>query len=1004
MKGGPSVRNRAPAAVAVFGLALAYFALFVAYGINLDDEGTLLAQIYRTAQGEVPYRDFHMGYTPGGHYYHAWLMQLFGPSVLPLRWSLAVCNALVAALLFVIGRRVMSGWFAVLPAAAYCALMQVYPGDFATFNIPYPAWYVVLFGVAGFWMLLCYVESRRLGWIAAAGLVTGICFAFKPNVGLFQLAGSGLVLLVALEPPAGGRAPRWEGAVWWLLLFGVLGGLFFVFASQASQRDFNIFLLPIVVLLVMLAARRLAQRSSDLPRHGLIGSGLLFTATMLLAVVPWVVIFLRLIGVDRFARQILFVGTGFEQYYYMGFHTVGPWDLHLVRGILVLTLVGVAVRARLVPAPVIAALGVLGLIGAVLVAARANMPQGLHAAVFSRLEDLSFSASLLVHWMAIAALVPVIWARHRSRTQRTHMAILAGAFAMYLQLYPRSDFTHLVNAVPLTLVLAAALTSRFTMWFPEVAGVRRGVRVAVVGAAVALLAFRVSPNLTAHVRWQDGPAWRPLTGLALDRLPVLLELGREPRLRALHDTVEYLRVNTRPGEPIFPFPSIELLCFLADRPNATRHGYFFPGWPGHDVEAEVVSALRAAPPRLVVALQIHPYFFIDAPVYYYALRDFVRTNYRQVASFREFAVLARNDVDASTLTMPAVAPTVAEATLASEYGAGLEAADEGARLAATDALAAERLDFAWPPLVARLDDPSRAVRNAAVAALSGASRGDVAAALADAFQRKVIPPESRLAVLRRLWATGDTRIVRPLLEVLPVTTDVHEQNNMLGALDATARKLNISDHWFGDWRPPDLRPEDFPRLHRLRRQLADPAEDHTLRHFLGHALPRLGRARVAPALWIALGSSHGDLRYAAALGLMRLGQDGRGIDLIDVMLPQIGTESRLVPSMIFEMYRRDPSEVRRRLVRILRLEADAHVFDKIAVGWVAAATGDPAFRDELVRLVGSRHRELRLAGLTGLERLADPSTRRVAEAALTDPDFAVRDFAARAVATIPAAP
>jgi hypothetical protein len=213
------------AALAVFAGALAYFALFITYGVNLDDEGTLLAQIYRTAQGELPYRDFHMGYTPGGHYYHAWLMQLFGASVVPLRWSLAVCNAMVSVLLFVIGRRVMSSWFALLPAAAYPALMQVYPGNFATFNIPYPSWYVVLFGVAGFWMLLCYIESHRLTWIAAAGLVTGRGFAFKPNVGLFQLAGSGLVLLATLEPPADGRAARWQGAVWWLLLVGIVAGL-----------------------------------------------------------------------------------------------------------------------------------------------------------------------------------------------------------------------------------------------------------------------------------------------------------------------------------------------------------------------------------------------------------------------------------------------------------------------------------------------------------------------------------------------------------------------------------------------------------------------------------------------------------------------------------------------------------------------------------------------------------------------------------------------------------
>jgi HEAT repeat protein len=462
--------------------------------------------------------------------------------------------------------------------------------------------------------------------------------------------------------------------------------------------------------------------------------------------------------------------------------------------------------------------------------------------------------------------------------------------------------------------------------------------------------------------------------------------------------VHYLRANTRDGEPIFTFPSIEILCFLADRPNATRHGYFFPGWPGHDVEAEVVAMLRAGPPRFVVTLQTNPFFFFDAPIYYYALRDFVRTNYRQVASFREYAVLARRDVPEDNLMLPVPVPAVAEATLDAEYGAALRGAPDE-RLAAARALEAERLDFAWDPIVAALDDPAPAVRDAAVVALNGAASADVAAALADALRREMVPPTSRIAAFRRLVAIGDARIIRPLLEILPATTDDRERNAVLGGLEVVARKLVISDHWFGEWRPPDVRAADLPALRRLRRRLADPSEDHTFRMFLAQLLPRIGHANLAPALWAALGSEAVDLRLVAAAGLMRLGQDGRSIALADVVLPQIVRAPRVVPSMVFEMYRRDPPAMRRRFLRILRHEG--FVFDRIAVAWVVAATGDPAFRDALVRQVGSDSRELRLAGLAGLGRLADPTTRPAIEAGLQDPDFMVRDFAARALAALP---
>ena len=40
-------------------LAFAYFAGLSPYGLSIDDEGTLLYQIYRTYLGQVLYIDFH---------------------------------------------------------------------------------------------------------------------------------------------------------------------------------------------------------------------------------------------------------------------------------------------------------------------------------------------------------------------------------------------------------------------------------------------------------------------------------------------------------------------------------------------------------------------------------------------------------------------------------------------------------------------------------------------------------------------------------------------------------------------------------------------------------------------------------------------------------------------------------------------------------------------------------------------------------------------------------
>jgi HEAT repeat protein len=990
---GGRPRSRA-AVLALFGLALGYFALFVRYGYNIDDEGVILAQYHRTYLGHTLYVDFNVGYTPLAYYFHAALFHLFGVSVVPLRWALALCHATVAALLFVVGRRLVSPTFAALPALLYCAMLSFFPGEFASFNIPYPAWYVVLFFVAGLWTALRFLETDRLAWLAASGLLAGVCLGFKPNVGLFQLAFGGLFLLVALEPPAGGGASRWQAAAWWALLLGVGGGLAAVFASGASGRDFRIFLLPIGALLAALAAGRLSGGAEGgRPRHGLVRGGLVFGAAMAVPVLPWVIGYLRLLGPERFARQVFFVGSGLEHVYYHPFHVADSVDRALVLGAVAAAGVGLLVRARTVRAwPVLAVAAAVLAAGAVALRS-APMPEGLHAAVVSRVEALSFAGTLLVHWAALALALPRLLRRARTRQDLTVLAVVAAALTLYLQLYPRSDFAHLVKAAPLTLVLGAVLAARFAGWFDAAPAAGRTLRVAMVAGVLGFVAFRVTPNLGAVLTWNGGPAWRPHAALGLAHAPVTLEVGRATRLRELHETVAYLQANTAPGERIFPFPAIEILCFLADRPNATRHGYFFPGWPGHEVEAEVISALGADPPRLVVVLHGHRFFFVAAPVYYYALRRFVAEHYRQVASFGPYVVLARRDVpDAELRAPPAYDPDGAD-VLETRYGARLRGTT-AERLAAARALVAERLEIAWEPVVPLLDDADPRVREAAVRALAEAGDPGASVPLADALVRGAVPDHQRLLVLRRLWASGDVRVLPPLLELLAVTTDLREYGTIVGTLEAIGGKLAIADYWFGS--DPEFQTAVPPLsdLPRWRRRLANPEDDHRLRVFLARVLPRIGDRGAVGALQVALGSAAPDLRSAAADGLLRLGADIPGLDLLDLLLP-LAARDLFVPSLLLTLYERDPAAARARFAEDVVLDG---YLNQVELAWVVSATGDAYFRDALERLLASPVRQLRVAALAGLERIADPRARPAIERAAGDPDFEVRELAARALA------
>src|SRR6266852_57772 len=104
----------------------------------------------------------------------------------------------------------MPAALAVIPALGYVALMPVYRGEFATFNIPYPSWYVALTALTSTLALLRFFADGRLRWVLVAGVLAGIGCAFKPNSGVFNLAALAVTLLLAGSPDGS----LWQRLVW----------------------------------------------------------------------------------------------------------------------------------------------------------------------------------------------------------------------------------------------------------------------------------------------------------------------------------------------------------------------------------------------------------------------------------------------------------------------------------------------------------------------------------------------------------------------------------------------------------------------------------------------------------------------------------------------------------------------------------------------------------------------------------------------------------------------
>ena len=196
--GGPARSGRAcpfDGTAIVLLAALRYWLWYFDRNANLLDEGSTAAQALRVFNGELIYRDFFTVVTPASYYTIAALFQLFGPSLMVLRWAALVTGLGVLLITLVIARRVMS-W----PFAAAAALMTTVWGWF----LITPNFYsleAALFALLALWCYLRHLEHPNVKWIVAAGVFTGLAVLTKQNVGVYAAAAVLITTwIVRIEP------------------------------------------------------------------------------------------------------------------------------------------------------------------------------------------------------------------------------------------------------------------------------------------------------------------------------------------------------------------------------------------------------------------------------------------------------------------------------------------------------------------------------------------------------------------------------------------------------------------------------------------------------------------------------------------------------------------------------------------------------------------------------------------------------------------------------------
>jgi len=195
-------------AVIVAVAAVSYFSLTYVRIINPDDEGYLLYNYQKTAEGQVPHRDFYDDYGPAIYWLGGSLFKYFGSNLIVIRVFVLALKTAMALLIFLIGRKLVPPAFALLASLFFIITW----GDpyFPAFNILYAGFVSHFLALLGILFMIEYVERENRLWLMGTAVCLGMSALIKFHAAIFDFIGFSVFL--SLRGGAVGIAARAEEA------------------------------------------------------------------------------------------------------------------------------------------------------------------------------------------------------------------------------------------------------------------------------------------------------------------------------------------------------------------------------------------------------------------------------------------------------------------------------------------------------------------------------------------------------------------------------------------------------------------------------------------------------------------------------------------------------------------------------------------------------------------------------------------------------------------------
>ena len=189
-----SLRRTAAECVPIFLAACFFLFLGMPLRPNVYDEGIVLTNAMRVAEGQVPHRDFYANYGPAQFYIIGGLFKGFGESILVERLYDLFIRGLLVALIYAIVSRYCQRWLAISTAIGALVWLYALYGTAGFATVPA----ALLNLIAASLLVTVFVHDVSLWRMLAIGSIAGVATLFRYDTGIALLAVAACAIAIAI--------------------------------------------------------------------------------------------------------------------------------------------------------------------------------------------------------------------------------------------------------------------------------------------------------------------------------------------------------------------------------------------------------------------------------------------------------------------------------------------------------------------------------------------------------------------------------------------------------------------------------------------------------------------------------------------------------------------------------------------------------------------------------------------------------------------------------------